>query len=157
AAPLVDPKVSPPLPAIVHVRPFPLLLPHPANAERMWPIHCEDSWLAGPKGIERMHGVLCITGDRRLTFWRGSHRAARQLSDTLPRGGLHWHDSGISHVQSTAVIGQLPRGELSLLQYKPFLLHFDPARGKGEVILLALKRKNPLGVAGHGGAVFFFF
>src|SRR5262249_51533836 len=31
AAPLVDPKVSPPLPAIVHVRPFPLLLPHPAN------------------------------------------------------------------------------------------------------------------------------
>jgi hypothetical protein len=157
AAPLLDLKISPPLPAIVHVRPFPLLLPHPANAERMWPIHCEDSWLAAPKGIERMHGVLCITGDRRLTFWRGSHRAARQLSDTLPPGGLHWHDSGRSHVQSTAVIGQLPRGELSLLQFKPFLLHFDPAREKGEIIPLALRRKNPLGVAGHGGAVFIVF
>lgn len=152
AAPLIDSQHAPVLPAIVRTQPFPLLLPHPVSAERTWPGPGCHEWLVTFDRVEPLYGsVLCVTGDRRLTFWSGSRRGAKQICDTLPPGGLHWHDPGNADgPHSTAVVGQLAQGELSLLKA-------EPRNGKCELIPLALRHKDPRGVAAHLGALFVIF
>src|SRR5262249_30330021 len=94
---------------------------------------------------------LCLTFDRRLMYWDKRQRAARQLSDRLPRGNLLWREPGpLWKTMSTAVVGRLSLGDLSLV-------HIDRDSGACLSYSLVLRRAHPRSVAAHAGALFVIF
>jgi hypothetical protein len=133
--PLIDVGVDPSLPAILRLKRFPLLLPHPFDADRTW----------GEVG-----NVLCLTHDRRLMHWSQRRFGGRQISDAMPPGKLHWHEFRPGERLSYAVAGRLSQGGLSLLA-------IDLEERTCRVIPLALQQHNPRAVSGHGGALFVIF
>jgi len=131
--PLVNRDIDPLLPAILRIGPFPLRVPHPIDPQR----------LLG----DAESGPLHITTDGRLLHWDHPGWGPRQLSDTLPKGKLHWHEPRTTQNTVTAVMGRLQQGQL-------YLLHAALDSGKCQTILLDLEHPNPRAVAAHAGALF---
>jgi hypothetical protein len=137
-APIIDPTVDPSLPAILCLSQFPLLLSHHFDPKRVW-------------GDVDLAGVLCLTNDRRLMHWTDRRRAARQISERIPKGPLHWHDGAtVPGGRSTAVIGQMSNDSLHLV-------HVDLKAGRCTLHPLALVKHHPTAVAAHAGALFVIF
>src|SRR5262245_14623741 len=135
--PLVNRDCDPSLPAILRLERFPLRLPHPIDPARVW--------------SDGESGALSLTMDGRLMHWDARGAGARQLSDTIPRGALHWHDcrrTGPSVL--TAVVGRLPQRELYLLQISVEV-------GTCRTIPLVLGHPSPRHVAAHAGALFVIY
>jgi hypothetical protein len=135
--PLINRDCDPLLPAILRLNQFPLRLPHPIDPARVW--------------SDGESGALSLTTDGRLMHWYDRGVGARQLSDTIPRGALHWHDhrrTGQSVM--SAVVGRLPQRELYLLQIS---LETKTCR----TISLMLGHFNPRHVAAHAGALFVIY
>src|SRR5262245_31543179 len=135
--PLVNRDCDPSLPAILRMEQFPLRMPHPIDPARVW--------------SDGESGALSLTMDGRLMHWYDRGVGARQLSDTIPRGALHWHDHRrtVQAVMS-AVVGRLPQRELYLLQIS---LEAKTCR----TIPLVLGHFNPRHVAAHAGALFVIY
>ncbi len=131
--PLLDTAASA-VPAILTQKPFPLLLSHP-------PVDFRRAW-AVPGG-----GVLSIGRDRSLLHWERPGRGARLLADNAPEGQVHWAGSSDEEATSLAVVGQLQSRRLWLLQV-------NVKTGEYRSRPLELGGVHPLGVCGHGGAVF---
>lgn len=74
--PIVREELDPTLPALLSVDPFPFLLPHCLQENKVW--QCGQ------------HGILAISHDRRLTLWTGTDRGPKLLLDGLPPGELIW-------------------------------------------------------------------
>jgi hypothetical protein len=75
ATPLLRQNGGSDLPVILSMEPFPLLLPHQVNPERL--------------AVHREYGAVTVSHDRRLMHWRRAGHAAAQLSASVPRGTLH--------------------------------------------------------------------
>ena len=136
-APLIDPSVAAELPAILAVRPFPLLLSYqPFDPARAW---------KAPWG-----GILSISKDRCLFHWQAADRGARLLSDRLPQGALLWSGSIAGGAASLAVVGMLQ-------QRKLWLVRVDSAADKCESFALNVEGGRPQAVCGHAGAVFVIY
>jgi hypothetical protein len=133
-APLIDPSVPATLPAILSVRPFPLLLSYQSFDPAL-------AWKA-PWG-----GVLSISKDRCLFHWQQAGRGARLLSDRVPAGALLWSGIAAQGAVSLAVVGRLQQKTL-------WLLRIDPAADKCESFRLDLQDGRPLAVCGHAGTIF---
>jgi hypothetical protein len=130
-APLIDPTMPTALPAILSVRPFPLLLSHqPFEPAKAW---------KSPLG-----GVLSISKDRSLFHWRDAKHGARLLSEKAPRGAVHWTGMSPAGV-SLAVVGLLQQNALWLVRVTD---------DECEFIALDLQGERPLAVCGHAGVVF---
>lgn len=86
ARPLVRADLDPQLPALLSVKPFPFLLPHPLLPGKFWQVG--------------KYGVLAISHDRRLTLWTNCEHGPELLFDRLPAGDLFWRyadpDVGLS-------------------------------------------------------------
>jgi hypothetical protein len=135
--PLVNRDCDPSLPAILRLEQFPLRMPHPIDPARVW--------------SDGESGVLSLTMDGRLMHWYDRGVGARQLSDTIPRGALHWHDHRrTAQSVMTAVVGRLPQRELYLLQ-------ISPETKTCRTIPLVLGHFNPRHVAAHAGALFVIY
>jgi hypothetical protein len=132
-SPLIDPTVNASLPAILRLSNFPLLLPHHVDPHRIW----GDS-----EGL-----VLCLSTDQRLTLWQETRFAARQLSDSIPPGRLHWHSAHFFGRRTCAVVGRMSQNGL-------FLLQVDLQDEMCRVLPLALQDPAPQAVAAHSEAVF---
>jgi MoxR-vWA-beta-propeller ternary system domain bpX1/MoxR-vWA-beta-propeller ternary system domain bpX0 len=133
AAPLIDRKQPAGLPAILSVRPFPLLLSHAFNPSQ--------SWLVPGQGL------LTLTRDRRLLLWTGPGQGARQLADDLPRGNLVWASA------------ECRDGEVKAVTWFPgtdalHLLTIRPTEGRCEVVKLERSVGRGGTVAAHNGALF---
>lgn len=135
--PLVDRDCDPSLPAILRLKQFPLRLPHPIDPQRLW---------EGPDG-----SPLALTHDRCLVHWDRPGIAPRQISDSIPRGALQWHDPlPATQWIVTAVIGRLPQHDLHLV-------HADLEPGSCHTIRLRLQHVHPRAVAAHAGALFVIY
>jgi hypothetical protein len=147
AVPLIDPTRDPSLPAILRVRPFPLRLPHGFDPERAWPVQWNG----------REH-VLALTKDRRLMLWDEQGWAARQVSDSVPAGPLHWCECRADEGRVQAVVGTLGLHKLHLLTVDLEAVHSRcvPLNFDGPPSPPAAVGK-PQGVAAHGGMLFVFF
>ena len=133
SAPLIDPAVSASLPAILSVRPFPLLFSYrPFDPARAW---------KAPWG-----GVLSISNDRCLFYWQAPNRGGRLVSDQIPAGALHWTDWAEGGTVSLAVVGMLQQKAL-------WLLRVGSAADNCELFALDLQDGHPLAVCGHAGTV----
>ena len=78
---LIDCDSANDLPAIFSVDPFPLLLSHPVDENRIW-------MLRNALGEDI---VMAVTRDRRLTCWARPGFGAVQVADDLPAGIPYWH------------------------------------------------------------------
>ena len=132
-APLLDTAAAA-VPALLRQKPFPLLLSHsPIKFRRAW---------AAPGG-----GVLSIGRDGSLLHWERPAFGARLLADNAPVGQVHWAGRGGDESTSLAVVGQLQSRRL-------WLLRINLATGDCRSTPLELGGGQPVGVCGHGGAVF---
>lgn len=136
--PIINSAVDPSLPAILRLSQFPLLLSHNFDPRRVW-------------GHLDTGGVLCLTHDRRLMHWTNKKRGGQQISDTMPRGGLHWHDGGTDLGGRTlAVVGQFSNDALHLL-------HVNLNEATVTPYQLPLVKHHPSAVAAHAGALLVIF
>lgn len=138
-APLIDPSRPEGLPAILSVRPFPLLLScHPVDAMRAW---------KAPWG-----GILSIARDRALVHWQGLNYGARLVSEKVPAGPLLWTGSIADGTVSLAVLGMLQQNALWLLRAAAPSDCGD--LGQCQSFELDLQGDRPLAVCGHAGSLF---
>jgi hypothetical protein len=134
AARLIDTTVPQGLPAILAVKPFPLLLGYqPVDPRRHWAV-------AGK-------GVLGISPQRCLMYWQHRGHGARLLAENMPRGPVHWAAAGPGISTSLAVVGQFQQEAL-------WLLSVDLEDETCRVIPLEVGPKRPVAVCGHGGMIF---
>jgi hypothetical protein len=134
---LIDPTAAAGLPAILTVRPFPLLLSYqPFDPARAW----KAPW----------DGVLSISKDRCLLHWQSANRGARLVSDCAPAGAIHWTGSAVEGAVSLAVIGMLQQGAL-------WLLRVNSASDTCQSFALDLQDGRPQAVCGHGGVIFVIY
>ncbi|MCC6738130.1 MAG: hypothetical protein IT452_03730 [Planctomycetia bacterium] len=127
--PLLAPDRDASMPVILSVDPLPFLLPHEVEAKR--------TCAAG-------EGILAATRDGRLMLWENRDTAARQLTDRLPRGVLHWiaaDDQGLAF----ALVGS-SRSALHLVTA-------DIASGRCTVARLAATGYPPASVFRHHEAL----
>lgn len=89
-------------PAIFSIDPFPLLLSHNLDPKGAWQVE--------------HHGVLALTKDRRLMFWRRKGLGALQIADNMPPGTLWWFSRRPLQGVVRAVVGFAEPGGLYLLQ-----------------------------------------
>ena len=136
-APLLDPAVPVGLPAILAVRPFPLLLSYQ-------PFDPAMAWKA-PWG-----GFLSISKDRCLFHWQQAERGARLVSDRLPSGGLLWTWASALDNYSLAVVGTFQQRRL-------WVVRVNPAATDCECYALDLQEGRPVAVCGHAGRVFVIY
>ena len=122
------------LPVILGQKPFPLLLSHP-------PLDSRRAWAVPGSG------VLSIARDHSLLHWQQPGRGARLLADNIPAGYVHWAGSSTGGSIALAVVGQLQSRHL-------WLLRVDIDTGDCRCVPLEVGGYGPLGVCGHGGAVF---
>ena len=103
---LIDRRAPGALPAIFFAKPFPLLLPHPIDVRRTWPVW---GW-----------GALALTRDGRLTRWTSPDQAAYQVSDHVPaHGPLFWHAAAARNgTIALAAVGCHPRFPVYLLSVR---------------------------------------
>ena len=104
-APLIAQDSPRDLPAILSVKPFPLLLPHALNPRESW-------------HVARV-GVLSLSRDRRLTLWTAPGRGPILLADDIPPGALLWASPEVRGGIVQAVVGQLHNGKVYLLTIHP--------------------------------------
>ena len=131
---LIDKGLSQGLPAILAVKPFPLLLGYqPVDPQRHWAV-------AG-------HGVLGVSPHRCLMHWQRPGYGARLLADKIPHGPIQWVAAGPDMSTSLAVVGQLQQGAL-------WLLSVDLVAGTCDVTPLYTGPQRPIAVCGHGGMIF---
>lgn len=123
------------LPAILHVKPLPLLLPHAREAHRMW--------TAGET-------VLAVTRDRRLMHWERSDQAARQIRDDAPVGRVLWSSPVLQDGVTTALIGEIHKSELSLISVN---LETDVC----EHVKITKRDERMLGVGADGSVLFLVY
>jgi len=76
SASLAERSPSGPLPVILALKPFPLLLPHHLDTDRAW--------------HDARHGVLAAPKDGRLMWWPAAGKGARELLHRLPPGLPAW-------------------------------------------------------------------
>lgn len=131
--PLLDPGKLRALPAILSVKPLPLLVPHGLNPRGSWQVSHE--------------GVLSLTKDRRLTLWTDPHRGPVQLADDVPAGRLLWAAPEARDGVVRAVVGSGLPGSLHLLT-----IHTEERR----VEATRLEREDATcqGVCAHNGVLF---
>jgi hypothetical protein len=135
ATSLVDERQSTDLPAILAMRPFPLLLSYqPNDPHRHWVV--DDK------------GVLGISRQRCLMHWQDRRRGARLLAENMPDGPVHWATS--SGRASLAVVGQFQQLNL-------WLVKVDLKAGACQTLPLEVGPKCPVGVCGHGGMIFVLY
>ncbi|HEV3342119.1 MAG TPA: hypothetical protein VG125_17260, partial [Pirellulales bacterium] len=72
AAPLIRQDAGSDLPVILSVKPFPLLLPHQVNLERM--------------AYHPRYGAVTVTHDGRLMHWRHPGQGATEIAASVPSG-----------------------------------------------------------------------
>ena len=119
------------LPAIIPVRPFPLLLPHH--------LEIEEAWLPGHDGP-----VLCRPRDRRLMLWENPRQAGMMLHDSLPAGRLLWSGVAASGKVALAVFGRLD-------WLTPHLVRVKLRDRTVEIESLDVEPDKALGVTSHLG------
>ncbi len=120
---LIDHTREGSLPAIFSIEPFPLLMSHPVNQERMW---CVPG-----------RGVLSLTKDRRLMYWSDKNTGAVQLSDKVPKGPIWWSSHAPLNDVS-AVVGYMdPSGlhrlRIDLTKQHCEVQHVDVERGVQDI------------------------
>lgn len=124
------------LPAIFGVKPFPLRLSVPVDADRSWYV---DGF-----------GVLTYVRDGRLMLWTQVSRGARQIGEGLPEGDLHWGATRLDDGRGlAAVIGKRSRNGLRALYVD--LDHNDPSC---RTVVLETEIDQPKHVSVHQGFVF---
>jgi hypothetical protein len=131
--PLIDRSKPRQLPAILSVKPFPLLLPHGLNPRSSW--HVRDV------------GVLSLARDRRLTLWSNTDRGPEQFADDIPPGQLLWASPEAQDGVVRAVVGLEQHGHFSLLAIRTEV-------GRVEVTGLQRDGSHCSGVCAHNGALF---
>lgn len=133
SVPLVDKSRTPDLPAILHVEPFPLLLPHEIDWQRIWPVE------GG--------GALAVTRDGRLMHWSRPDRGARQWTDKLPSTGtVWWHAPRLRETTALAVVGNQQTGL--------YLYSADLETGAFQSVRLELEHGVLEGFCEFGGTLF---
>ncbi len=135
AAPLLDERQSADLPAILAVRPFPLLLSYQ-------PVKPTQHWAVGKQG------VLGISRERCLMHWQRGASTARLLAEEMPAGPVHWVAG--TELVSSVVVGQLQQKSL-------WLLNVDLQTDACHVLPLEVGPEHPRHVCGHGGMVFIVY
>ena len=133
AAPLIDPKRTSELPAILRVTPFPLRLPHQLSLKRSW-------WVQPP-------AVLSVTGDRRLMLWDKPWRGGLQLSDRLPSRQVVWCRSTAENGRTQFVVGDTGTPQL-------WLVTADLGEQPCAVTGLTTSESPVKAVCDHGGSLF---
>ena len=102
-APLIRPDAGSDLPAILSVKPFPLLLPHQVNLDRM--------------AYHPAYGAVTVAHDGRLMHWRHPGQAALEIAASVPPGEVRHisiDDEGVLRL----VAGGQPNVPLVLLWVK---------------------------------------
>jgi hypothetical protein len=99
--PLIDPKRTADLPAILRISPFPLRLSHHPSPQQSW-------WLQPP-------GVLSVTNDRRLMYWVRPFLGAMQLTDRLPARQVIWCRGTVEDGRTQFIVGDTGRPRLWLV------------------------------------------
>ncbi len=134
-APLVDKRRPSDLPAILGVKPFPLLLSYqPVAKHRHW---------VTPNGY-----VLGISHTRCLMQWHPHASAARMLAEDMPSGRIQWATT--SGRISKVVVEQFQQKNL-------WLLKIDIEAGICESLPLECRPEPLRHVCGHGEMVFLVY
>jgi hypothetical protein len=137
ASRLIDPQVPEGLPAILAIRPFPLLLSYePVDSSRHWFVNGA--------------GVLGISPQRCLMHWTRRGQGARMLADDVPSGQIHWAETWPDSSTSLAVVGHLQQGAL-------WLLSVDVEMGECRVTPLEVGPEAPQAVCGRGAMVYIIY
>ena len=135
AVPLIDPALAPGLPAIFSIRPFPLLLPHACDPQRLCSLGA--------------HGILALTKDRRLMWWMGPGQGAQQLLDDLPQRPLRWAGYDRGSDCARLVLGGPGDSELTLLT-----VSLPGGQSTRTLLELSADQGHVVEVCGHNGAIF---
>ncbi|MCC7422945.1 MAG: hypothetical protein IT428_21940 [Planctomycetaceae bacterium] len=116
--PLIDAGQQP-LPAIFHVRPFPLRLPHRLDPKRVFFIHQAN----------QPSSMMSRAPDGRLTLWDEPSQGPRQIAEGVFGGTIFWsHVSG--DLQVVEFLIQRTRSE------KPQLIRIQLSSGRAHVMPL---------------------
>lgn len=131
------------LPAIVRVRPFPLLLWHNVAYDRIWSV--DDSG-----NVVDPEFVYTLSTDRRLLRWMAPDKGGLLVADDLPPGKVRWAASRSSADGiHRAVIGPLQKNGLVLIGVNE----------RGELVQrdrLELVSARPKFVTAHQGTILVF-
>ncbi|MDZ7618143.1 MAG: hypothetical protein U1E05_14150, partial [Patescibacteria group bacterium] len=135
AGALLDEQRPADMPAILAMKPFPLLLSYQ-------PIDSAHHWAVGKKG------VLGVSRERCLMHWQPGASTARLLAEGMPEGPVH--RVGVTESVSWAVLGPLDQRRL-------WLLNVDFPMDECQVLPLETGPERPVNVCSHGGMVFIVY
>lgn len=102
---LVDREWAGDLPVIFSVEPFPLLLSHVIDPQKVW----------GVAGC----GMFSIPRDQRLMLCEDRSKGARQIANNVPHGHLWWAAHELLDGVAVAVVGKLSKQGMHLLRIEP--------------------------------------
>ena len=136
--PLIVRSLSPELPVILSVEPFPLRVPYVAD-----PKHARAS---------RKHGLVAVSKDARLLHWDSPYRAARQITALLPPG----KPRGIWVDEATGVV-RLLFGYPNEQSARLVTAGLCPGASPPSVTFLRLRESKPFAACAHAGVLYCVF
>jgi hypothetical protein len=136
--PLIVRSLSPELPVILSVEPFPLRVPYVAD-----PKHARAS---------RKHGLVAVSKDARLLHWDSPYRAARQVTALLPPG----KPRGIWVDEATGVV-RLLFGYPNEQSARLVTADLSPGAAPPSVTFLRLRESKPFAACAHAGVLYCVF